>query len=197
MATAVSTLMVVLAMTQAASGGEDPEFGVGVFIDEDGDGFNDLAPDADGDGIPDSLDPDYVPPRQDAEQTQKLQVLRRPGRYFWFRFVTPQDALWQAFSALFGPDGSNLEAGQGPGVGTGGEGSGTVEGAGFGPGNDTGGEAEGTPGAASVPSRAGGVEQGGEGRFVSGAGEADQSRTEPERSDDQEPGDVSERAVEP
>ncbi len=28
------------------------------FLDEDGDGFNDLAPDQDGDGIPDRLDPD-------------------------------------------------------------------------------------------------------------------------------------------
>lgn len=34
------------------------------FIDEDGDGFNDLAPDADGDGIPNGLDPDYVKPAE-------------------------------------------------------------------------------------------------------------------------------------
>lgn len=31
------------------------------FIDLDGDGFNDFAPDADGDGIPNGLDPDFVP----------------------------------------------------------------------------------------------------------------------------------------
>jgi len=29
------------------------------FIDEDGDGFNDLLPDSDGDGIPDLIDPDF------------------------------------------------------------------------------------------------------------------------------------------
>ena len=29
------------------------------FIDEDGDGYNDNAPDHDGDGIPNGLDPDY------------------------------------------------------------------------------------------------------------------------------------------
>lgn len=29
------------------------------FVDEDGDGFNDNAPDHDGDGIPNGLDPDY------------------------------------------------------------------------------------------------------------------------------------------
>ena len=29
------------------------------FVDEDGDGYNDLAPDHDGDGIPNGLDPDW------------------------------------------------------------------------------------------------------------------------------------------
>ena len=37
--------------------------GPGAFIDENGDGFNDLAPDADGDGIPNALDEDYVAPQ--------------------------------------------------------------------------------------------------------------------------------------
>ncbi len=37
-------------------GGQGP----GMFLDEDGDGINDLAPDADGDGIPNGLDEDYV-----------------------------------------------------------------------------------------------------------------------------------------
>lgn len=35
---------------------------VGDFIDEDGDGFNDLAPDHDGDGIPNGQDADYIRP---------------------------------------------------------------------------------------------------------------------------------------
>ncbi len=30
------------------------------FIDRNGDGFNDLAPDLDGDGVPDALDPDFL-----------------------------------------------------------------------------------------------------------------------------------------
>jgi hypothetical protein len=38
--------------------GNGPQIGVGGFIDEDGDGFNDLLPDSDGDGVPDALDPD-------------------------------------------------------------------------------------------------------------------------------------------
>jgi hypothetical protein len=39
------------------------------FIDEDGDGYNDNAPDHDGDGIPNGLDPDY----------QKLKKQYRKG----------------------------------------------------------------------------------------------------------------------
>lgn len=31
------------------------------FVDKDGDGYNDNAPDDDGDGIPNGLDPDYKP----------------------------------------------------------------------------------------------------------------------------------------
>jgi len=38
--------------------GEKPRHGPR-FVDENGDGFNDNAPDADGDGIPNGLDPDY------------------------------------------------------------------------------------------------------------------------------------------
>ena len=38
------------------------------FIDEDGDGFNDNAPDADGDGIPNGQDPDYVKPEDGTGQ---------------------------------------------------------------------------------------------------------------------------------
>ena len=32
------------------------------FVDEDGDGYNDNAPDHDGDGIPNGVDPDYTAP---------------------------------------------------------------------------------------------------------------------------------------
>lgn len=33
------------------------------FVDANGDGYNDLAPDADGDGIPNGQDPDFVKPQ--------------------------------------------------------------------------------------------------------------------------------------
>lgn len=41
------------------NGNEPKKHGLG-FVDEDGDGFNDNAPDDDGDGIPNGLDPDYM-----------------------------------------------------------------------------------------------------------------------------------------
>jgi hypothetical protein len=45
------------ALAQGHNGGGS-KVGVKGFIDEDGDGFNDLLPDSDGDGVPDILDPD-------------------------------------------------------------------------------------------------------------------------------------------
>ena len=38
------------------------------FVDEDGDGFNDNAPDHDGDGIPNGLDPDYKRPGKEKKK---------------------------------------------------------------------------------------------------------------------------------
>jgi hypothetical protein len=40
------------------------------FIDEDGDGINDLAADSDGDGIPNCQDPDYVPAGKGPSKTR-------------------------------------------------------------------------------------------------------------------------------
>ena len=46
--------------------GEDARFAKGGgFVDEDGDGVNDLAPDHDGDGIPNGQDPDWVKNKED------------------------------------------------------------------------------------------------------------------------------------
>jgi hypothetical protein len=56
-ALAILSLGVPASAQEANSNG--PKIGVGGFLDEDGDGFNDLMPDADGDGVPDALDPDY------------------------------------------------------------------------------------------------------------------------------------------
>ena len=48
------------------------------FIDLNGDGFNDNAPDDDGDGIPNGLDPDYIKHAKDGtgQQKGKLQQTR-------------------------------------------------------------------------------------------------------------------------
>jgi len=66
----LTAMMMVAAMSLIST--ENPVYaqaggqwgnGPGEFIDANGDGFNDLAPDADGDGIPNSMDEDYVQPQ--------------------------------------------------------------------------------------------------------------------------------------
>jgi hypothetical protein len=49
------------------------------FVDLDGDGFNDNAPDHDGDEIPNGLDPDYVKNAQDGTGYQKGQLGENSG----------------------------------------------------------------------------------------------------------------------
>jgi len=83
------------------------------FVDEDGDGFNDLAPDRDGDGIPNRLDPDTRGQENSSE-----------GLHPWFRFARLFNLLREAQfrqgagdgPGLFGPGG--LEDGPGPRTGS-------------------------------------------------------------------------------
>lgn len=49
------------------------------FIDEDGDGYNDNAPDHDGDGIPNGLDPDYQKLKAKIEQAKKKKYIDLDG----------------------------------------------------------------------------------------------------------------------
>jgi len=77
-------LSLILSAAAFAQGfGPDEGFGNGTcgFIDENGDGFNDLAPDADGDGIPNGLDADYVRP-EDGAGTARMYGLSadRPNK---------------------------------------------------------------------------------------------------------------------
>jgi hypothetical protein len=44
------------------------------FMDENGDGFNDNAPDHDGDGIPNPLDPDYKAQKPDEQQDEFIDA---------------------------------------------------------------------------------------------------------------------------
>ncbi len=55
-------LAAVTVLAQVQDDPQAPGHGVCRFIDENGDGFNDLAPDDDGDGIPNGMDPDWQPP---------------------------------------------------------------------------------------------------------------------------------------
>ena len=107
------------------------------FIDEDGDGFNDLAPDADGDGIPNGQDPDYVRP-EDGTGSQLRHQYGKPGEV--------GDNV-KGFGQGNGK--MNANKGEGPGQGGGrnhaygpGDGTGTgvgpADGTGFGPGDGTG-----------------------------------------------------------
>lgn len=49
------------------------------FIDLDGDGYNDNAPDHDGDGIPNGLDPDWAKLREEKERRQRFVDLDGDG----------------------------------------------------------------------------------------------------------------------
>lgn len=49
------------------------------FIDEDGDGYNDLAQDHDGDGIPNALDPDYLKMKKQKGKTAKKRYIDLDG----------------------------------------------------------------------------------------------------------------------
>jgi len=91
-------------------------FGVCGFVDENGDGFNDLAPDADGDGIPNGMDPDYVKP------------LDGTGQQYGFGGGAAEKGLM----------GQGTGNHYGPGDGTGFGGMGPADGTGFGPGTGTG-----------------------------------------------------------
>jgi hypothetical protein len=121
--TLLTLLMSLLAV--AAFAQDDVTFGPGQgngvcqFIDEDGDGFNDLAPDADGDGIPNGMDEDYVRP-EDGEGNQ-------------FRYGQGTEALLKAFgdSVVKSLNGNGHGHGLGDGTGTG---DGPADGTGFGPG---------------------------------------------------------------
>jgi hypothetical protein len=113
----------VLAQTD---GGFDYGFGVGGFIDENGDGFNDLAPDADGDGIPNGLDPDYAPPLDGTGN--QFGPGEGNGGCDGEGFMQRDGFKWKHAIGT---------SGYGPGDGTGNDREGPGDGTGFGPGDGT------------------------------------------------------------
>lgn len=124
----ITILSIVALMAFGAPAGaqtdEQPGNGyrVGGFLDEDGDGFNDLAPDADGDGIPNGLDPDFEPVGDGSGQ-----------RWGEGDGVCDRDGGFQAGPGAMGAGGGF--GGEGPGSGSGfgpGAGDGTAGGGGGG-----------------------------------------------------------------
>ena len=121
------TLLTVLSMIMFASLAMAQGFGPGDgtgecnFIDEDGDGFNDNAPDADGDGIPNGMDEDYVRPEDGSGN------MYRKGQVDGFSVQNTEFAKGMG-------NGPGQGQGYGPGDGTG-IGVGPGDGTGFGPGN--------------------------------------------------------------
>ena len=110
-------LLLWSATATAQDTGPSQDFGQGGaifrFVDEDGDGFNDLAPDDDGDGIPNGLDPDYVRP-MDGEG--------KKHQHIWFGGIVSR-MFGRAMMYAESNQGFGMEPG--PGVNTG-----------FGPGED-------------------------------------------------------------
>ena len=49
------------------------------FVDEDGDGYNDNAPDHDGDGIPNGLDPDWLKLKKEEKKKAKRRFVDLDG----------------------------------------------------------------------------------------------------------------------
>lgn len=107
-------------------------FNVGGFVDDDGDGYNDLAPDADGDGIPNGLDPDYVRPLDGTGQrfgaSGDCELLSAQADGFQHKYMNKFLNMWQR---MFGQT-SASQSGYGPGDGTGNGGVGPQDGTGYG-----------------------------------------------------------------
>jgi len=105
----------------------------GNFVDLNGDGFNDNAPDHDGDGIPNGLDPDWVKSAQDGTGYQKGKLGENKGEGMaQTKTMTKAQKFYrlQAFNgSLFQHRMGSFGTGNGPGDGvcngTGGNGSGT------------------------------------------------------------------------
>lgn len=122
-------MLATAALAQDEGDTEDPVdvergkgHGVCQFVDEDGDGFNDLAPDHDGDGIPNGLDEDWVKPED--------------GTGLQYKWGENDDELFGHFGETQGIGEQHTHMwGEGDGSGETGPNSGE---GGFGPGTDTG-----------------------------------------------------------
>lgn len=128
LATTLTGLVLVLGLilsstnvTQAQDRGNG--YTVRGFEDNDGDGFNDLAPDFDNDGIPNGQDPDYTRP-QDGNGNQ----FGNSGNHsddntfqHWYRYMhdrfngTPGEGRGEGPAHGYGPRDGSGNDGNGPG----------------------------------------------------------------------------------
>ncbi len=121
--------LVATPMVQAQSGqnGDDPIQHSWHFVDGNGDGLNDNAPDFDGDGIPNGMDEDYQP-----------QGMGNGYRAGGFVDADGDGINDRMFNARRGPHTGNSRMGYGPGNGAGYGFSGPQDGSGYGPGGASG-----------------------------------------------------------
>lgn len=138
LATTLTGLVLVLGLMListdiAQAQGRGNGYTVRGFEDTDGDGFNDLAPDADNDGIPNGQDPDYTRPQDGTGNQFGNGGIHGVDNMFqnWYR------NMHQWF--IGGPgemQGQGPGHGYGPGDGDGNGGDGPQDGTGYGPGGD-------------------------------------------------------------
>ena len=112
------------------------------FVDLNGDGFNDNAPDFDGDGIPNGLDADYVKNAQDGTGYQKGKLGENKGlgmaqnmtmtkSQMFNRLQAARGSMFQKrLGALGGMNGSGAGVCDGTGGGMAGSGTGVCDGTG-------------------------------------------------------------------
>jgi len=119
----LSVLVLVFAYSNIGAQTQNPnppaQHGKG-FVDNNGDGYNDNAPDHDGDGIPNGVDPDYTGPKL---QRNKFVDLNGDG-------INDNAGRGKR-------GGKGSKSGYGPGNGTGNKGVGPKNGTGYGPGDCT------------------------------------------------------------
>lgn len=88
---------------------EDFVPGVSGFVDEDGDGFNDLLPDSDGDGIPNALDPDFRGHKADSIFMHRQSEAEQ--RNMWQYMNEDQNHMEHGEPGMFGPGDSTGHGG--------------------------------------------------------------------------------------
>jgi len=158
-AIALVAMMALLLILPAGSILAQEEFvpGAGGFLDEDGDGFNDLLPDTDGDGIPDALDPDAKGHKADSIYMHERN--ERQYQNTWQHMNQYDNQMEHGEPGMFGPGDSTMHGGMHDDGGGGGH-----RGGGGGMGPDGGG---------SPPDDGGGMDPGGGGMGPDGGMDPD------------------------